>query len=186
MRRRERKAVERAVEQARRTGPADTAAALSDAGEAYREAGDQDEALHCFHQALALYGELDDVQGQLVVLTKVALVQRAAERFTDAADAYQQALALSVALDWQTVTPLLQLKVRAMAAAETAGIDVPDQLIESAASAGPGRMWVYEVDDNLVPKGATQIPAQAIKRGWEVDDGELTGLIIPNVNYRPR
>lgn len=186
MRRRERKAWERTVEQARRSGPAATAVALSDAGEAHHLAGDLDEAMRCYIEAVALYDQLDDVAGRLTVLTKLALVHRAAQRFAAAATTYREALELAEALGWETVRPLVRLKVRAMAAAETAGIDVPDQLIESAASAGPGRMWVYEVDDTLVPKGAVQIPMQAIKRGWEVDDGELTGLIIPNVDYRPR
>ncbi|WP_018685264.1 tetratricopeptide repeat protein [Actinokineospora enzanensis] len=184
MRRRDRKALDRAIDQARQTGPAETAVALRTAGEAYLADGEPDVAFTYFSQAMGLCDQLGDVGGRLRLLTAFALVHRANLRFTAAAETYRQALELSTALGLDAVTENLEQKLAAMSAAEKAGVDIPDGLIQAAASAGPGRMWVYEIDENLAGDDPDHIPSRAIRRGWEVDDGELTGLIVPNVDYR--
>lgn len=165
------------------------AALLVRAGEVYRAADRLPEATGCLAEALAVYRRLDDRTGEAQALVAMSSVLRAQARFAEAAECCHQALAIATDLGWESARDMLQWRIAALTAAEQAGIDVPDELVKAALH-GPGdgsdpnaEYWVYEVDQRRVKDD--HAPPEAIIRAWQVgSDGLLTGLVVPNTNYR--
>lgn len=64
----------------------------------------------------------------------------------------------------------------------TAAPKFPDELREAAARAAGG--WVYAIDPAYDPRHA--VPPEGIVGAWIIGpDGEPTGELTPNPNYRP-
>ncbi|WP_329282145.1 tetratricopeptide repeat protein [Streptomyces sp. NBC_01451] len=189
--RREVRDVEKLIEESGRqaaAGPAqlaDHAAVLVRAGDVYRSADRLQEASACLTEALDAYRRLDDLPGEMRALTGMSLVLRVQDRFAEAADCYRRSLAIAEGLGWEETRDALQWRIAAMEAADRAGIDVPDDLVKAALHGEPGEDWVYEIDGARV-KG-DHAPPEAIIRAWQVGpDRLLTGVVIPNANYRAR
>lgn len=164
---------------------ADHAAVLVRAGDVYRSAGRLPEASACLTEALDAYRRLEDLPGEMRTLSGMSFVLRAQDRFAEAADCCRRSLVIATDLGWEEMGDALQWRIAALEAADRAGIDVPDELVKAALHGKPGEDWVYEVDGSRV-KG-DHAPPEAIIRAWQVGpDRLLTGVVIPNADYRAR
>jgi tetratricopeptide (TPR) repeat protein len=164
---------------------ADHAAVLVRAGDVYRSAGRLPEASACLTEALDAYRRLEDLPGEMRTLSGMSFVLRAQDRFAEAADCCRRSLVIATDLGWEEMGDALQWRIAALEAADRAGIDVPDELVKAALHGKPGEDWVYEIDGSLVR--GDHAPWEAIIRAWQVGpDRLLTGVIIPNADYRAR
>ncbi|MEU6224517.1 tetratricopeptide repeat protein [Streptomyces sp. NPDC047042] len=162
---------------------ADHAAVLVRAGDVYRSADRLQEAYAVLTEALDAYRRLDDLPGEMRVLSGMSFVLRAQDRFAEAAECCRRSLDIATGLGWEQMRDALQWRIAAMEAADRAGIDVPDELVKAALHGKPGEDWVYEIDEKRI-KG-DHAPPEAIIRAWQVGpDRLLTGVVIPNANYR--
>lgn len=187
--RKEVKDIEKRLQAGPPADPAEHAKLLDAAGNVFQRAGRHPEAIDCFGRAVDLHRRLEDPTGEAGALVGMSTALRAEARFAEAGDCCRRALDIATELGWENTRDLLQWRIAACTAADLAGIDVPDNLVK-AAMQGPedgsepdGEYWVYEVDEKRIQKD--HAPAEAIIRAWQVGpDRLLTGLVIPNTEYR--